>query len=114
MNYVDLVKKYHRYFLWIFIAVLFVLDIISTTIGLQMGLYEQTLFMIPFVENSFYHFLIKLLAFVILFIVLEGLLKISESNHVAHLILDLFFTFSLLYICWLFLDIVINNFSHIL
>jgi hypothetical protein len=114
MNTTDFVKKYHRHFFWILIAILFVLDIITTTIGLQVGFYEQTLFMIPFVGNPILHVIIKLIAFVILFVVLEGLLKIFEFNSQAHLILDLFLTFALIYVCWLFLNIVIKNIQVIL
>jgi hypothetical protein len=57
----------------VILGLLFSLDIITATIGLQKGGYEQTEFMIPFVHDPFLHFAIKFLAFLLVFGILEGI-----------------------------------------
>lgn len=69
------IQNYHCQILWITLGLLFILDIITTTIGLQKGGYEQTHFMIPFVNDPNQHFLIKLIAFCIIYIPIDLFLK---------------------------------------
>jgi hypothetical protein len=71
-NFFFFIKENHRRILWITLGLLFVVDIITTTIGLQKGGYEQTPFMIPFVENPMLHLFIKIIAFIIILGVVEG------------------------------------------
>jgi len=66
-----IVKKYHRHILLGFLGLLFVLDIVTTTVALQRGNSEQNLFMIPFVQNPVLHLAIKLVAYIFLFITVE-------------------------------------------
>ena len=46
-----IVKKYHRPILLGFLGLLFILDIVTTTVALQRGISEQNQFMIPFVQD---------------------------------------------------------------
>jgi hypothetical protein len=66
------VKKYHRHILWIILGLLFGLDILTTSIGLQMGNVEKNPYMIPFVSNPGFHGIVKIIAYVFLFVVVEG------------------------------------------
>ena len=75
------IKKYHRHVLWIILGLLFALDILTTSIGLQLGNSEKNPFMIPFVTNPGLHGMVKIAAYVFLFIVVEGaVLFINERN----------------------------------
>jgi len=66
-----IVKKYHRHILLGSLGLLFVLDIVTTTVALQRGNSEQNLFMIPFVQDPVLHLAIKLVAYIFLFITVE-------------------------------------------
>ena len=52
------VKKYHRYLLLGTLGLLFILDIVTTTVALEQGNSEQNPFMIPLVQDPFLHLLI--------------------------------------------------------
>jgi hypothetical protein len=113
-----ILKKYHRQFLWITLGLLFALDIVTSTIGLQKGGIEQNPFMIPFVENPLLHLLVKIIALVFVFILIEGSLKLvckitSEQqsfwNKLSFQISYGLIILGLVYFNWLFLTIVINN-----
>jgi len=73
------IERNHRRILWITLGILFVLDIITTTIGLQKGGFEQTEFMIPFVGDPVLHFVIKFFAYILIFGILEGVLIIIQQ-----------------------------------
>ena len=66
-----IVKKYHRHILLGFLGLLFVLDIVTTTVALQRGNSEQNQFMIPFVQDPVLHLAIKVIAYIFLFITVE-------------------------------------------
>jgi hypothetical protein len=75
------IKKYHRHVLWIILGLLFALDILTTSIGLQLGNSEKNPLMIPFVSNPGLHGMVKIAAYVFLFVVVEGaVLFINERN----------------------------------
>jgi hypothetical protein len=75
------IKKYHRHVLWIILGLLFALDILTTSIGLQLGNSEKNPFMIPFVSNPGLHGMVKIAAYVFLFVVVEGaVLFINERK----------------------------------
>jgi hypothetical protein len=65
------VQKYHRQILLGTLGLLFVLDIITTTIALAQGVSEQNPFMIPLVQNPVLHLAIKGAAYIFLFIAVE-------------------------------------------
>mgnify|MGYP001061603971 CR=1 FL=1 len=51
-------KKYHRHTLWVVLALLFALDIFTTTVCLEQGMFERNALMIPFVDLvKQYHYL---------------------------------------------------------
>ena len=66
-----IVKKYHRPILLGFLGLLFILDIVTTTVALQRGISEQNQFMIPFVQDPVLHLAIKVIAYIFLFITVE-------------------------------------------
>ena len=75
------IKKYHRHVLWIMLGLLFALDILTTSIGLQLGNAEKNPLMIPFVTNPGLHGMVKIAAYVFLFVVVEGaVLFINERK----------------------------------
>jgi hypothetical protein len=75
------IKNYHRHVLWIILGLLFALDILTTSIGLQLGNSEKNPFMIPFVTNPGLHGMVKIAAYVFLFVVVEGaVLFINERK----------------------------------
>ena len=64
-------KQYHRPLLWIVIACLFGLDIITTTVSLDLGSFEGNPLMVPFAANPLLHGLVKIGAYLLLFGVIE-------------------------------------------
>jgi hypothetical protein len=76
-----LVHHYYRLALWVILAFLFALDIITTTISLQQGNFEKNPFMIPFANSPLLHGIVKTGAFIALFIVIEkAVLFIQERQ----------------------------------
>jgi hypothetical protein len=65
------IKHYHRALLWIVLACLFGLDIITTTVSLDLGSFEGNPFMVPFAANPLLHGRVKLGAYLLLFGVIE-------------------------------------------
>ena len=66
-----IVKKYHRHILLGSLGLLFVLDIVTTTVALQRGNSEQNQFMIPLVQDPVLHLAIKVIAYIFLFVTVE-------------------------------------------
>jgi hypothetical protein len=66
-----ILKKYHRHILLGSLGLLFVLDIVTTTVALERGNSEQNPFMIPLVQDPVLHLAIKVVAYVFLFIAVE-------------------------------------------
>ncbi len=112
------VKKYHRHALWIILGFLFGLDIITTTFCLQLGGSEQNPLMIPFVDNPLLHGIVKIIAYVILFIVVErAVIFIHERKpekkpfflRLNFQILYGIIIFVLVYLIWIYLNVVFSN-----
>ncbi len=112
------IKKYHRNALWIILGLLFGLDIITTTFCLQLGGSEQNPLMIPFVDNPLLHGIVKIVAYVILFIVIErAVIFIHERRpdkkaffiRVNFQILYGIIIFVLVYLIWIYLNVVFSN-----
>ncbi len=113
-----MVRKYHRHALWVILGFLFGLDIITTSISLQQGNSEQNPFMIPFVTNPLLHGIVKIIAYIILFIVVEKAVmfiheKRSENppllTRLNFQILYGIIIFILVYLIWLYLHVVTSN-----
>ena len=74
-------STYHRHVLWVILACLFGLDIITTTISLRLGNFEINPLMIPFADNPLLHGLVEIGAFMLLFIAIEkAVLFIREKR----------------------------------
>lgn len=117
------VKNYYRQILWMTLGVLFILDIITTAIGLQSGGQEKTSFMIPFVQNPFHHLIIKIIAFCIIWISIEPILNwlnknvLEEKvplNKFCYAVTYWIIILGLVYVIWLFLTINLNNIAFII
>jgi len=113
-----LVKKYHRHILWLILGLLFGLDILTTSIGQQLGNSEINPFMIPFVTNPGLHGMVKITAYILLFIVVEGaVLFIDERKpektpfwiRLNFQTLYGLIIFTLMYLIWLYLYVVTSN-----
>jgi len=66
------VKKYHRSVLLGTLGLLFILDIVTTTVALEQGNSEQNPFMIPFVQDPVLHLVIKVMIYIFLFVAVES------------------------------------------
>jgi hypothetical protein len=64
-------KQYHRPLLWIVLACLFGLDIITTSVSLGLGFHEGNPLMVPFAASPLLHGLVKIGAYLLLFGVIE-------------------------------------------
>ena len=115
------VKKYHRHALWIILGLLFGLDIITTTFCLQLGNSEQNPFMIPFVNNPLLHGIVKIIAYCILFIVIERAVlfiqkqKPEKTPSLIRLNFQILYgviIFVLVFLIWLYLNVIASNISQ--
>jgi hypothetical protein len=113
-----IVKKYHRYILWLILGLLFGLDILTTSIGLQLGNSEKNPFMMPFVNNPVLHGIVKIIAYIFLFIVIERAVQFineRKSEEKPFWIKLNFQTlyglilFALIYLIWVYLYVVVRN-----
>jgi hypothetical protein len=113
-----IIKKYHRHVLWVLLGLLFGLDIITTSIDLHLGNFEKNPFMIPFVNNPFLHGIVKIIAYVILFVVVErAVIFIHERKpektpfwiKLNFQTLYGLIIFALIYLIWVYLYVVISN-----
>ena len=117
-HWLIVVKRYHRHMLWVVLACLFALDIITTTVSLQLGYTEQNPWMIPFVDNPALHGIVKIGAFTLLFLAgQQAVTFIREErtkarpfwiylNYLTLYGLILFLLFSLI---WLYSFVLISN-----
>jgi hypothetical protein len=113
-----LIKKYHRHILWIILGVLFGLDILTTSISIYLGNFEKNPLMIPFVMNPGLHGMVKIIAYLFLFIVVEGAVlfinekKSEKTSYLIKLNLQTLYgliLFALIYLIWLYVYVVANN-----
>jgi hypothetical protein len=113
-----MVKKYHRHALWLILGFLFGLDIITTSISLHQGNSEQNPLMIPFVTNPLLHGIVKIIAYIVLFIVVEKAVIFIHEKRPENLplltqlnfqILYGIIIFILVYLIWLYLHVVTSN-----
>ena len=113
-----LIKKYHRHILWIILGILFALDILTTSISIYLGNFEKNPFMVPFVTNPGVHGMVKIMAFLFLFFVVEGaVLFISKKQpektplwiRLNFQTLYALILFALIYLIWLYVYVVANN-----
>jgi hypothetical protein len=77
------IRKYHRHFLWILLGILFILDIITTTIGIQAGGVELNPHMVDIVKDPVLHTIAKINAYILILAVYEGYLWFIK--HITHL-----------------------------
>ncbi len=118
LTHAAFVKKYHRHTLWVVLALLFALDIFTTTVCLEQGMFERNALMIPFVDNPLQHGIIKLAAYLLLFAVIEqAVLFIQEERpekkpfwiKLNFLTLYGLILVTLISLIWLYLMVCINN-----
>jgi hypothetical protein len=79
-NISGMVRIYHRYVLWVILGGLFALDIFTTTISLHLGNFERNPIMVPFVNNPVLHGFIKIIAYLFLFVAIEGAVLFIEEK----------------------------------
>lgn len=117
-NPYSFVKKYHRHILWIILGLLFGLDILTTSIGLQLGNVEKNPYMIPFVTNPGFHGIVKIIAYIFLFVVVEGAVVFIDERKpekkpfwikLNFQTLYGLIIFSLIYLIWLYVYVVAGN-----
>lgn len=113
-----MVKKYHLHILWVILAFLFALDIFTTSICLQQGYIEKNPVMIPYVYNPLFHGLVKISAYLLLFVVIEkSVLFIQEKQpekkpfwiKLNFLTLYGLIIFTLISLIWLYFYVIIGN-----
>jgi hypothetical protein len=111
-------KKYHRYILWLILGSLFGLDILTTSIGLQLGNFEKNPFMMPFVNNPVLHGTVKIIAYIFLFVVIERAVQFINERKpekkpfwikLNFQTLYGLILFALIYLIWVYLYVVVRN-----
>jgi hypothetical protein len=75
-----IVEKYHRHILWVVLALLFAMDIFTTSVSLQNGNIEKNPVMIPFAGNPFLHGIVKISAYILLFVIIENAVRFIEKK----------------------------------
>lgn len=79
-KFYNFLKKYHRCILWIVFGFLFLgLDMITTLLGVKIGLHEGSLFLSQYVGNPILLLGVKIAIFVIFFIFVEGVIFILNK-----------------------------------
>jgi hypothetical protein len=113
-----ILKEYYRHCLFVILAFLFALDIFTTTISLQQGNAEKNPFMLPFVNNPLLHGIVKMSAYILLFIVIEkAVLFIQEKQSeekpfwikLNFQVLYGMILFVLIFLIWLYFYVLMNN-----
>ena len=114
----SIVKKYHRHVLWLILGLLFALDIFTTTMSLRLGYFEKNPLMIPFAGNPVLHGIVKIIAYIFLFVVIERTVIFIEERKpektpfwikLNFQILYGLILFALIYLIWVYLYVVLNN-----
>jgi hypothetical protein len=113
-----IVKKYHRHVLWIILGLLFAMDIFTTSVSLHLGNFEKNPLMMPFAGNPALHGIIKIIAFIFLFVVVERAVIFIQGRtpeKMPFLIKLNFQTlygliiFVLIYLIWVYVYVVVSN-----
>jgi hypothetical protein len=113
-----LVKKYHRHVLWLILGLLFALDILTTSMNLHLGNFEKNPFMIPFVNNPLLHGIVKMIAYIFLFFVIERAVIFIEERkpektpfwiRLNFQTLYGLIIFVLIYLIWVYVYVVVSN-----
>jgi hypothetical protein len=116
------VLRYYRYALWLILAVLFALDIVTTSFSLQQGFFEKNPFMIPFADNPLLHGIVKIGAFIFLVIVIETAVRFIREKRwenepfwirVNYVTLYGLILFALVWLIWIYFFVLINNIAII-
>jgi hypothetical protein len=112
------VKKYHRHVLWVILGLLFALDIFTTSMSLQLGNFEKNPLMIPFVNNPLLHGIVKMIAYIFLFFVIERAVIFIEERkpektpfwiRLNFQTLYGLIIFVLIYLIWVYVYVVVSN-----
>ena len=112
------VKKYHRHVLWVILGLLFALDIFTTSMSLQLGNFEKNPLMIPFVNNPLLHGIVKMIAYIFLFFVIERAVIFIEERkpektpfwiRLNFQTLYGLILFILIYLIWVYVYVVASN-----
>jgi len=101
------VKIYHRYVLWIVLGSLFALDIFTTSVSLHLGNFEKNPLMVPFVDNPVLHGIIKIIAYLFLFVSIEGAVLFIEEKKPENKPFWIKMNFQTLYLIIIFIMIVL-------
>jgi len=113
-----LVKKYHRHVLWLILGLLFALDIFTTSMSLHLGNFEKNPIMIPFVNNPLLHGIVKISAYIFLFLVIEKAVIFIEERKpektpfwikLNFQTLYGIIIFVLIYLIWVYVYVVASN-----
>jgi len=113
-----LVKKYHRHVLWLILGLLFALDIFTTSMSLHLGNFEKNPIMIPFVNNPLLHGIVKISAYIFLFLVIERAVIFIEERKpektpfwikLNFQTLYGIIIFVLIYLIWVYVYVVASN-----
>ena len=116
------VLRYYRYALWLILAVLFALDIVTTSFSLQQGFFEKNPFMVPFADNPLLHGIVKIGAFIFLVIVIETAVRFIREKRwekepfwirVNYVTLYGLILFALVWLIWIYFFVLINNIAII-
>jgi hypothetical protein len=111
-------KEYYRHCLFVILAFLFAVDIFTTTLSLQQGNSEKNPFMLPFVNNPLLHGIVKMSAYILLFIVVENaVLFIQEKQpekkpfwiKLNFQVLYGVIIFVLIFLIWLYFFVLFSN-----
>ena len=112
------VKKYHRHVLWVILGLLFALDIFTTSMSLHLGNFEKNPLMIPFVNNPLLHGIVKMIAYIFLFFVIERAVIFIEERkpektpfwiRLNFQTLYGLIIFVLIYLIWVYVYVVVSN-----
>ena len=113
-----LVEKYHRHILWVVLALLFAMDIFTTSVSLQQGNVEKNPVMIPFAGNPFLHGIVKISAYIFLFVIIEKAVVFIEKKRpeknpfwikLNFQALYGLIIFALVYLIWLYFYVLVQN-----
>ena len=109
---------WHRPVLWLVLACLFGLDIITTTVGLQLGYGESNPLMAAVVANPLLHGIVKIGAYLLLFGVIEQAVEFIHRQRPAEKPFPIRINYICLYgvilvamvsLIWLYTAVLVHN-----